>query len=542
MRFIADLNLSDNNMQNPPVIPPGQAFSKGWRIQNTGTCTWDQTYRLVFASGNNAQARMGGQPTPIVGTVAPGQPYDIYVDFVAPLEPGTYQSFWTMSNPQNVTFGSRIWVGITVPAPATSTPIPTQTPNPSINFSVNQTQIREGECVTFTWNVTGANAVYFYKQGTDWQTNEVPASGTQNDCPPVTTIYELLVVWPNGSQEIRQIVVNVEPSPNAPNIARFNLSPADQIQLGQCLQINWWVDGAISNIQITRDSTVIWNDAPVTGNMQDCPPSAGRVTYGISASGPGGTSRQQQVITVVQPQPPTATPQPNTPTAVPATPTAEPAVIYSFTVQPAQIEAGQCVTGNWSIGGNVNQARLLRNGQVILENAPFNGSGTDCLNEAGTYVYRLEARSPQGNPTAEERTVTVTNVQPTPTSSLPMPPLANTNWSLQSYNDGAGMMVELLPGTEITADFTTDELTGNAGCNVYNGRYTANSNGNLTFSDLVIGRLACDNPDGIMAQEDTYMALLGQVSRYEISANELTLHDTNGRTLLQFELAIQPRT
>ncbi len=169
MTFVADLNLNDNNMQSPPAIPAGQPFQKGWRIQNTGTCTWDQSYRLVFVNGNTPQSQMGGQPTPIIGTVAPGQQYDIFVNFVAPLQPGTYQSFWSMSDPQNTTFGNRIWVGITVPAPLTPTPMATQTPNPSIAFTVNQTQIREGECVTFTWNVTGANSVFFYRQGESWQ-------------------------------------------------------------------------------------------------------------------------------------------------------------------------------------------------------------------------------------------------------------------------------------------------------------------------------------------------------------------------------------
>ncbi|MBE2222075.1 MAG: transporter substrate-binding domain-containing protein [Anaerolineae bacterium] len=543
MKFVADLNLNDNNMQNPPVIPPGQPFTKGWRIQNTGTCAWNQSYRLVFASGNNPQAQMGGQPTPIVGTVAPGQQYDIYVNFVAPIQPGTYQSFWTMSDPQNTTFGDRIWVGITVPAPATATPAATQTPNPSIAFSVSQTQINEGECVTFTWNVTGASAVYFYRQGTSWQSNPVPPSGSQSDCPSSTTTYELLVVWPNGTQEIRQITVNVRESPNAPNIAQFVITPATQIQLGQCVQINWWVDGTISSIQITRDSTVIWNDAPIAGNMQDCPQNAGQVTYGITASGPGGTSRQQQIITVTQPQPPTATPQPNTPTAVPVTPTALPPIIYSFTVQPGQIEAGQCVTGNWSIGGSANQARILRNGQVILENAPFTGSGTDCLNEAGTYVYRLEARSAQGGQTAEERTVVVSSAPVQPTNS-PVPPLANTNWALQSYNDGSGAMVALIPGTQITANFTADQINGNGGCNTYNGRYTTNSSGGLTISDLAVGLVACNEPAGVMEQENSYANLLRQTARYQISGTQMTMLDANGRTLLQFEsaLTIQPTT
>lgn len=538
MKFIADLNLDDDNMQNPHDIPPGQPFTKGWRIQNNGTCTWDSNYKIVYASGNTPQSQMGGQPTAIVGTVVPGQQYDMYVNFVAPLQPGIYQGFWNMSNPQNVTFGNRIWVGISVPSPATPTPATTQTPNPSIIFTVDRTQIKEGECVTFTWNVTGANAVYFYKQGTQWQSNQVPPSGTQSDCPSQTTVYELLVIWPNGSQEIRQITVYVEESPTAPNIARFIVTPPNQIELGQCVLIDWWVDGTISSIQIVRDNIAIWNGAPVAGNTQDCPPNIGQVTYGIIATGPGGTSRQQQIINVVG-QPPNATattpPQPNTPTAVPPTAAPQPPVINAFTVQPEQIEAGQCVTGNWNVGGGAIKAQLLRNGQVILDNAPFNSSGTDCLNSAGSYVYRLQASNSHGIQTAEERTVTVTN-------PATIPPIGNTSWQLEFFYDSTGAIISLISGTEITANFTSDnQINGNASCNTYNGSYTTNSNGNITISNLAAGQVAC--AENIMAQENMYMGLLAQAASYQITDSQLVLKNGSGQILLQFKstLSAQPR-
>ena len=124
MRFVADLNLDDNNMQSPPPISPGQAFSKGWRIQNSGTCAWTTAYRLVFVDGNTPGASMGGQPTAVQGFVPAGQQYDIFVNLVAPLTPGTYQGIWQMVDEQNRPFGDRIWVGITVPSPATATPAP----------------------------------------------------------------------------------------------------------------------------------------------------------------------------------------------------------------------------------------------------------------------------------------------------------------------------------------------------------------------------------------------------------------------------------
>ena len=38
--WVADLSFDDQNMTNPPVMQPGQAFTKGWRLRNSGTCPW----------------------------------------------------------------------------------------------------------------------------------------------------------------------------------------------------------------------------------------------------------------------------------------------------------------------------------------------------------------------------------------------------------------------------------------------------------------------------------------------------------------------
>ena len=40
--YVADLNYDDKNMTAPPVMQPGQPFTKGWRLRNSGTCVSDQ--------------------------------------------------------------------------------------------------------------------------------------------------------------------------------------------------------------------------------------------------------------------------------------------------------------------------------------------------------------------------------------------------------------------------------------------------------------------------------------------------------------------
>ncbi len=70
MTWVSDLSYDDQNMTAPPVIPGGQVFRKGWRVLNSGTCTWDSNYGVTFVQGNRPGAQMGGQATAIVGTVA----------------------------------------------------------------------------------------------------------------------------------------------------------------------------------------------------------------------------------------------------------------------------------------------------------------------------------------------------------------------------------------------------------------------------------------------------------------------------------------
>jgi ABC-type amino acid transport substrate-binding protein len=130
MKYAADVTIPDNNMKNPPFIKPGEGFTKVWRIQNTGTCTWTPSYHLVYAYGNVSAAQMGGQIVTIPQNVGPGQLVDLSVNLVAPTEPLTYQGFWQMENDTGRRFGQAIWVAITTKANVT---IPVATSQPSGN-------------------------------------------------------------------------------------------------------------------------------------------------------------------------------------------------------------------------------------------------------------------------------------------------------------------------------------------------------------------------------------------------------------------------
>jgi ABC-type amino acid transport substrate-binding protein len=231
MDFVKDLNYYDNNMQDPPEVKPGERFQKGWRLRNVGSCNWNPKYYMAPSGGNS----MSGSPTYVVGTVEPGQTYDMYVDLEAPDEPGTYMGLWSLFEPSNQALGDRVWVGIEV---------------------------------------------------------------------------------------IPENVATATPVPGKPKIETFTVDPA-AVPLGQCFTLNWSVSGKVDTVNLARGSEVFWKNAPLKGTTQDCPASAGAVTYAIEAAGPGGSVKAERQVQVSQGGPPTATAAPATATSEP--PTATPA-------------------------------------------------------------------------------------------------------------------------------------------------------------------------------------------------------------------------
>jgi len=502
--------------EQPILVGPGQAFSKVWRVQNSGTCTWDGSYRVLYVDGNDPASSMGGQPTPVQGQIAPGAEYDMQVNLVAPLRPGTYLGIWQMENGAGQGFGQRLQVTIQVPAPVTATPAPTPTPAPNIIFTVDRTQIKQGECVTFQWKVQNVREIYFYREGQNWQDHGVTGEENRVECPPVTTTYYLRVVNQDGSVEVPSITIYVEAVATAPQITRFTVDPAGQITLGQCVTVRWEVKGDVDKVTIGANGAPLWEGAPLTGKLDNCPPGTGNVAYGIEAVGTGGTSRQQQTINVVDVA--TATP---VPTAAPEAP-----VIQAFSVDPNQIQAGECVDVSWSAGGGASYTRILRNGAVVLDNAGFSGHETDCLDQPGGYTYRLEAYNPANQSVAEERAVSVLE-------AAPENPLAGTSWFATTYWDGSQMAM-VLEGTALTASFGTgSNLDGTSGCNTYSANYLVEGRSLAITPPSATSKL-CGEPQGVMEQETAFLSALASAGGYNLEGGELFILDGAGQAVLEF--------
>lgn len=113
--FIKDVTVADGS-----IISPGKSFTKTWRIQNVGTCSWTPSYALVFINGDGMNAP---NLVSLSGNVNPGGTVDISVNLTAPTKKGHYRNYWKLRNASGVLFGigtqadTAFWVDINVSGP-----------------------------------------------------------------------------------------------------------------------------------------------------------------------------------------------------------------------------------------------------------------------------------------------------------------------------------------------------------------------------------------------------------------------------------------
>jgi heat shock protein HslJ len=111
--------------------------------------------------------------------------------------------------------------------------------------------------------------------------------------------------------------------------------------------------------------------------------------------------------------------------------------------------------------------------------------------------------------------------------------LEGTPWKLTSYLDGSGALASVLDDTEITADFVKGELTGSAGCNNYVASYLLDGQA-LSVGPAASTRKMCGAPQGIMEQEQAYLAILGSAAGYRTQGARLELLDAEGAPVATF--------
>jgi len=103
--------------------------------------------------------------------------------------------------------------------------------------------------------------------------------------------------------------------------------------------------------------------------------------------------------------------------------------------------------------------------------------------------------------------------------------LEDTAWILESYGE-PGNLQAVIADTEITAEFASAEETvkGSAGCNSYFGSYELKGSQLSIPGPIGATEMYCMEPEGVMDQEQEYLAVLQLAESYEIDGDELQIN------------------
>lgn len=235
-----------------------------------------------------------------------------------------------------------------------------------------------------------------------------------------------------------------------------------------------------------------------------------------TAPPPTSTAEPTQLPPTAPPEQPSPTVPPEAPTPTPE-PSPEPIPPQANIVGPSQGFIGEPVifdasasqpgsspitSYSWSLGNGVD-----------LPASP-ESSTSAIYNRAGDYEVTVFVYDANGL-TSHATTRIIIDAR-----------LETDVWTLSMINTQP-----LIPGTAITMQFKNGELVGFAGCNTYFGEYTADLNDDGTYAiavgQLTTSLLTC--PQGIMEQEQEYMASLQQASMATIRENMISLDTPLGK-------------
>jgi predicted small lipoprotein YifL len=105
LRYQEDLSIPDGTQ-----VSAGQTLDKRWQVENTGSCNWDERYRVQLIAGSE----MGAAPQQALYPARSGTQAVIRMLFTAPNEPGAYRSAWQAYTPQGNPFGDPFFIEVIV--------------------------------------------------------------------------------------------------------------------------------------------------------------------------------------------------------------------------------------------------------------------------------------------------------------------------------------------------------------------------------------------------------------------------------------------
>ena len=105
LSYLEDLSVPDGSS-----VQPGAQVDKRWRLENSGSCNWDEHYHLRLIAGPS----LGVPSEQALYPARSGTHAVIRMLMTAPAEPGTYHSAWRAYNPKDEPFGDIFFIEIVV--------------------------------------------------------------------------------------------------------------------------------------------------------------------------------------------------------------------------------------------------------------------------------------------------------------------------------------------------------------------------------------------------------------------------------------------
>lgn len=108
LNYVSDVTIPDNSF-----VTFGSSMDKQWRVENSGTCHWNASYRLRHLGG----ALLGAPEEILLYPAKAGTQATIQILFTAPFTDGVYESAWQAYDPDGNSFGDPIYIRVTVASP-----------------------------------------------------------------------------------------------------------------------------------------------------------------------------------------------------------------------------------------------------------------------------------------------------------------------------------------------------------------------------------------------------------------------------------------
>ena len=112
-------------------------------------------------------------------------------------------------------------------------------------------------------------------------------------------------------------------------------------------------------------------------------------------------------------------------------------------------------------------------------------------------------------------------------------PRSHGGWNATSYYTGSAVQ-SVEPGSTLTLQFADARVSGDGGCNTFDGGYRVQGVDRIHIGPLALR--ACADP-ALNDQETRYLAALQLAVRYRVTGRSLTLYRPGGTIATTFERA-----